>query len=186
MAALPIHAACADAKLSVQQRGQIWMMTQDIVSVGLEKDFQNGNISNGERIQFGIYQVALRQPKLFQTNNTKGTTRISAKIVAAAATRYFGKTIASQSVGDWKYRDGFYQGYAESFEQLGDEKITGFRIESAHSNRLTAYVNYENSMASADANRDIIERAKLTFKSEIVNGKRRYILNSFAHLTPRL
>ena len=183
--ALPICAARADAKLSAQQRGQIWTLTQDIISVGIENDFQNGNISNRELVRFGIYQVALRQLNLFQDDNLKGITRVPANIVAAAAMRYFGKIIEHQSVGDWKYHDGFYKGYSELFEQLDLEKIKGFRVEGSNSSQFTVYVNYEDPMASADADRVIIARAKLIFKSVLFQGKRRYILNSFVHLTPK-
>ena len=185
MSALPIDSAQADAQLSVSERQHIWARARDIVSVGIENDFQNGNIPNRELVRFGIYQVALRQPNLFQNNNSNGTTRVSDKFVAAAAMRYFGKVAQHQSVGEWEYHNGFYNGYSELFEQLGDEKINGFRIESATKNRLTVYVNYENSMASTDADRMITTRAKLSFKPALVQGKRRYILNSFVHLSPK-
>ena len=186
-ASAPFRPARADAALSLPQRQQIWALAQDIVSVGIAKDFRDGAIPNRQLVRFGIYQVALRQPKLLQydVGGDKGTARVSDKAVAAAALRYFGKTVRHQSLDNWTYHDGFYNGYGELFEQLGDGEITGFRIERAPANRLTVYVNHVEPMATTKDGRDIIVRTKLTLKPALTAGKQRYIVDGFAYLTPK-
>lgn len=179
-----ISSAHADVQVSAPERQQIWALAQDIVAVGIRKDFKSGEVSNRELIQFGIYRIALRQYKLFQDDKLETTMRISAKIVAANAMRYFGKTPQHQSVQSWKYRGGSYHGSDENFEQLGDQEIKGFRIAGANKNRLTVYVNYVHPMATTDAGQDIIVRTKMIFKPALSNGKPRYILDSFTYLTP--
>lgn len=176
--------------MSSRQKRQLIIFAEDIVSVGIERDFKNGKISNEDLVQFGIYQVALRhEDDLFQVLKT-GEMCLAAKYVAASVRRYFGKTVRHQSIGyykgqyDWEYRNGFYYGDPMAFEQAGLLRLKRIRAYGVDKRYLTAYVDYfdERYLGSDEL---VVVKTKMILKKVSSKGRSRYILTSFKYLTPR-
>lgn len=174
----------ADGKMTGGQKRQILTLVSDATSTGV-LDSADGRISNRQLVTFGIYQVALHQMGLFERGRTEGETRLAAKYVARAVEKFWGKNVTPQSVDDWKYKNGYYNGYSELFEQLGVESIKKVRVSGVGKRYLTVYVDYVDSMASADSTKEVIVRVKMTLDKLTSKNVSRYILTSYKNLLPR-
>jgi hypothetical protein len=173
-------------KLTAMQQKQVRSLATDIVSVGIDRDFPEGKVPNEVMVWFGVYQIALRQPRLFRAVGSNGETKVAGGVVAEAALQAFGKAPKPQSVGDWKYRNGFYYGYSELFEQLGLEKLKRLQISDGGAERLIVTADYVDSMATAtsDTGQDVVVKTKMTLKQVTLKEQSRYVLSSFQYLTP--
>lgn len=173
-----------DKKMTSSQKRQLLAFVGDVVSVGIQRDFEKSAISNQELVRFGIYQTALHRIRFFQDQggHGQGRARLASKHVTDAAAEFFGKTIRHQSVGHWEYKHGYYNGYYELFEQLGLEQIKRLKVEGVGTSHLTVYADYVDSMASSDSNKDVIVKTKMTLKRILSKGRSHYILTSYKSL----
>lgn len=183
----PVEAAGRRAKPDLTAAGQrhVKAFTQDVVSVGVVRDFEDGRVPNDMIVWFGIYQTELRTPKLVRKGNRNGEARVAASQVQRVALQYFGKGVRHQSVGDWKYRGVDYIGWFELFEQSGDEQIKRWRAESGGPSVLTVYADYINSMADTDDEVKATVKTRMALRRVSSNGQSHYNLTAFKYFSER-
>lgn len=174
----------ARVKLTLDEIHQIRALIRDVVSVGIDHDFKDGNILNRDLVRFGIYRTALHSLQSGKTfeDRKDGKARLPARYVTTSATRYFGKTVKHQSVADWKFRANGYDGYFELFEQLDFETLKNWRVDGTSRKNLEVHAEFVDSMASSESDRDVIGEVEMTLKQVASNGQKRFIITSYRHL----
>lgn len=186
----------SDAPLSPAQKREIVRLVEDMASAPWDKDFQNGAPPNDELIRFGIYQTALRSYKLFREGKKENGIRLPASQVEAVTRRYFGRVPRHhsldydkyQKIFYWTYRNGFYHGFPEMFEQQGVEQVKFIRVLGVGGDAMTVRADFVDGMASAtsEPEREVVVKIQMALRKVGSGARSRFIVWSFKSLTPRL
>lgn len=104
------------------------LLLQDVVSSGgLES--KGKPLSDRQIIGFAISWNYLRHSNRFQKVSKDFALRLPARYVTSCCLFFFGRVPRHQNAEDWKYRDGFYSGYGDVFEQLGPLELEKVRLK---------------------------------------------------------
>lgn len=182
----------SDAPLSPALKREIVAMVEDMASEW-RTDFSNGQPPNDALIRFGIYQTALRRFELLHPRKDTNKIRLAASHVRESTQRYFGRTPRHRSLDFdkyqntyiWTYRDSFYHGFSEMFEQQGVEKVKFIRVIGAARSTMTVRADFVDGMATAtsEPEREVVVKIQMTLKKR---ASRRLMVWSFKSLTKRL